>query len=87
MEQQRRHLLWLGSPFAIGLTAFLCICFGVILTAFVVTSPDGQLLAVGMVGGVEMDLSFWRCLLKVTFTSSACLKGATSGELPQSQNA
>jgi hypothetical protein len=60
MEQQRRHLLWLGSPFAIGLTAFLCICFGVILTAFVVTSPDGQLLAVGMVGGVEMDLSFWR---------------------------
>jgi zinc transporter ZupT len=62
MEQQRRHLLWLGSPFAIGLTAFLCICFGVILTAFVVTSPDGQLLAVGMVGGVEMELSFWRCL-------------------------
>ncbi|MDT7896818.1 MAG: hypothetical protein RRB24_01370 [Armatimonadota bacterium] len=23
MEQQRRRLLWLGSPFAIGLTAFL----------------------------------------------------------------
>jgi hypothetical protein len=87
MEQQRRHLLWLGSPFAIGLTAFLCICFGVILTAFWTISTDGQLLAVGMVGGVEMDLSFWRRPLKVTFTSSACLKGATSGELSQSQNA
>jgi zinc transporter ZupT len=61
MEQQRRRLLWLGSPFAIGLTAFLCICFGVILTAFWTISTDGQLLAVGMVGGVEMDLSFWRC--------------------------
>jgi zinc transporter ZupT len=60
MEQQRRHLLWLGSPFAIGLTAFLCICFGVILTAFWTISTDGQLLAVGMVGGVEMELSFWR---------------------------
>jgi zinc transporter ZupT len=60
MERQRRHLLWLGSPFAIGLTAFLCICFGVILTAFWTISTDGQLLAVGMVGGVEMDLSFWR---------------------------